>query len=102
MPTWFDTHAHLDDFAADGTLDAVLSRAAAAGVTRICAMEDMPERTISTPGRDAAKRMAQLGMDMDGSWERKRRAASSGIRASVPPFTGSMTMMGLLCLRATS
>ena len=30
MPTWFDTHAHLDDFAADGTLDAVFSRAAAA------------------------------------------------------------------------
>ena len=42
MPTWFDTHAHLDDFAADGTLDAVLSRAAAAGVTRICAMGGSP------------------------------------------------------------
>ena len=43
MPHWYDTHAHLDDFAAVGTLDAVLSRAAAAGVTRVCAMGGSPD-----------------------------------------------------------
>ena len=34
----FDTHAHFDTFDADGTTDAVLSRAAAAGVARLCAV----------------------------------------------------------------
>ncbi len=34
----FDTHAHFDPFVADGTVDAVLGRAAAAGVDRICAV----------------------------------------------------------------
>ena len=34
----FDTHAHFDSFAAEGTVDAVLARAAAAGVARICAV----------------------------------------------------------------
>ena len=34
----FDTHAHFDPFVADGTLDAVLARAAAAGVARMCAV----------------------------------------------------------------
>ncbi|MBR3581938.1 MAG: TatD family hydrolase [Kiritimatiellae bacterium] len=43
MPLWYDTHAHLDDFAAAGTLDAVLARAAAAGVTRVCAMGGSPD-----------------------------------------------------------
>ena len=43
MPHWYDTHAHLDDFAAAGTLDAVLARAAAAGVTRVCAMGGSPD-----------------------------------------------------------
>jgi len=35
---FFDTHAHFDSFEKDGTVEAVLSRAAAAGVTRMCAV----------------------------------------------------------------
>ena len=34
----FDTHAHLDGFAAEGTVEAVLARAQAAGVACICAV----------------------------------------------------------------
>ena len=34
----FDTHAHFDGFAAEGTVGEVLSRAWAAGVERICAV----------------------------------------------------------------
>ena len=34
----FDTHAHFDPFAADGSVGAVLARAAAAGVARMCAV----------------------------------------------------------------
>lgn len=34
----FDTHAHFDSFAAEGSVGAVLSRAAAAGVERMCAV----------------------------------------------------------------
>ena len=62
----------------------------------------MPERTIITPGRLAANRMAQEAGDRDGSRSRNRRSASGGTWARVPPLTGSMTMTGLLCLRATS
>ena len=35
---WFDTHAHFDAFAAEGSVAAVLARAAAAGVERMCAV----------------------------------------------------------------
>ena len=70
MPTWFDTHAHLDDFAADGTLDAVLHRAAAAGVTRICAMGGSPAAN-ALAARLAAERpetlVAAVGLDRDQS-----------------------------------
>jgi TatD DNase family protein len=34
----FDTHAHFDSFAAEGTVATVLQRAVAAGVARICAV----------------------------------------------------------------
>ncbi len=34
----FDTHAHFDSFAAEGSVGAVLSRAAVAGVERMCAV----------------------------------------------------------------
>ena len=34
----FDTHAHFDGFEAEGTVPAVLARAAAAGVARMCAV----------------------------------------------------------------
>ena len=45
---------------------------------------------------------AQEAGDRDGSRSRNRRSASGGTWARVPPLTGSMTMTGLLCLRATS
>ena len=68
MPVWFDTHAHLDGFAADGTLDAVLSRAAGAGVTRICAMGGSPAAN-ALAARLAAGRpdtlVAAVGLDRD-------------------------------------
>ena len=35
---FFDTHAHFDSFEKEGVVDAVLSRAATAGVTRMCAV----------------------------------------------------------------
>ncbi len=35
---FFDTHAHFDTFEAEGTVAAVLERAAAAGVARMCAV----------------------------------------------------------------
>ena len=34
----FDTHAHFDGFAAEGRVAAVLARAAAAGVEKMCAV----------------------------------------------------------------
>ena len=43
MPPWFDTHAHLDAFAADGTLDDVLARASSSSVPYICAMGGSPD-----------------------------------------------------------
>lgn len=39
---FFDSHAHFDSFSADGSLPDVLSRAAAASVTRICAVGSEP------------------------------------------------------------
>ena len=38
MARLFDTHAHFDPFVADGSAEAVLDRAAAAGVARMCAV----------------------------------------------------------------
>ena len=37
-PRLFDTHAHFDTFAAEGSVAAVLARAAAAGVEKMCAV----------------------------------------------------------------
>lgn len=39
---------------------------------------------------------------MSGRTALNRPSASAGTFASVPPFTGSITITGLLCLRATS
>ena len=70
MLTWFDTHAHLDDFHAAGTLPAVLARAAAAGVTRICAMGGSPSAN-TLAARLAAENpttlIAAVGLDRDQS-----------------------------------
>ena len=62
----FDSHAHFDSFAADGSVAAVLSRAAAAGVARMCAVgsseasnalvarlaQDHPEALVAAVGYD--------------------------------------------------
>jgi TatD DNase family protein len=40
---FFDTHVHFDDFAADGSLAAVLERAAAAGIGKMIAIGGNPE-----------------------------------------------------------
>lgn len=40
---FLDTHVHFDDFVKDGTLDGVLERAAAAGVSRMLAVGGSPE-----------------------------------------------------------
>ena len=62
----FDTHAHFDTFAAEGTVAAVLERAAAAGVARMCAVgsseasnelvarlaQEHPEQLVAAVGYD--------------------------------------------------
>lgn len=40
---FFDTHVHFDDFVKDGTLEAVLERAEAAGVSKMIAVGGSPE-----------------------------------------------------------
>ena len=62
----------------------------------------MPDSTVMTPGRLAAKRMAQLATLELGSAAFSTLATCSGGLASMPPLTGSMMMTGLWCLRATS
>ena len=63
---------------------------------------DMPESTVRMPSSEATKRTAHEAQDMSGEASLIRRAASRGGFASLPPLTGSMTTMGLPCLRATS
>ena len=98
MPTWFDTHAHLDDFAADGTLDAVLSRAAAAGVTRICAMGGNPAAN-ALAARLAAERpetlVAAVGLDRDQSATPPDLPALRGLAQSSPATIRAIGEIGL-------
>ena len=67
-----------------------------------CASVDMPESTMNTPSSPAAKRIAQLGTLIAGSLALNSASACGGTLASVPPFTGSIIIIGLPCLRATS
>ncbi|NLG33951.1 MAG: TatD family hydrolase [Lentisphaerae bacterium] len=64
----FDTHAHFDTFEAEGSVAAVLSRAAAAGVERICAVGSS-EASNARVVRLAAERpeviVAAVGYDRD-------------------------------------
>ena len=55
----------------------------------------MPDRTVITPSRDAANRMAQDARDALGSALRKIYATGSGGLASMPPLTGSIMITGL-------
>ena len=64
----FDTHAHFDTFAADGTLDAVLARAAAAGVARMCAVgssEASNELVVRLAQAHPEALVAAVGYDRD-------------------------------------
>ena len=65
---WFDTHAHFDSFAADGSVAAVLARAAAAGVARMCAVgssEASNELVVRLAREHPAALVAAVGYDRD-------------------------------------
>ena len=64
----FDTHAHFDGFAAEGTVAAVLARAAAAGVERMCAVgssEASNELVVRLARENPATLAAAVGYDRD-------------------------------------
>ena len=98
MPTWFDTHAHLDDFAADGTLDAVLDHAASAGVTRICAMGGSPAAN-ALAARLAVERpdtlVAAVGLDRDQSTTPPDLPALRDLAQSSPATIRAIGEIGL-------
>ena len=71
-------------------------------LSAICSMFDMPESTASTPGSDAAKRMAHEAGEAAGLASLSRRSTSLGGFASLPPLTGSMITICLSWARATS
>lgn len=64
----FDSHAHLDDFEADGTLPAMLERAREAGVQRILAVGGTPSanlRAVQVARRHPDLVRATVGYDRD-------------------------------------
>ncbi len=65
---WFDTHAHFDSFAAEGTVGAVLARAGAAGVARMCAVgssEASNELVVRLAQEHPGTLVAAVGYDRD-------------------------------------
>ena len=65
---WFDTHAHFDSFAADGSVAAVLARAAAAGVARMCAVGSSAaanDLVVRLAREHPAALVAAVGYDRD-------------------------------------
>ena len=64
----FDTHAHFDPFAADGSVGAVLARAAAAGVARMCAVgssAESNELVVALAQAHPEALVAAVGYDRD-------------------------------------
>ena len=64
----FDTHAHFDTFAAEGTVAAVLARAAAAGVETMCAVgssEASNDLVVRLAREHPATLVAAVGYDRD-------------------------------------
>ena len=55
----------------------------------------MPERTVCTCGRALAQRSAHDGRLQSGCASRRGRSAAGVSRASLPPRTGSITMIGM-------
>ncbi|MCS6770918.1 MAG: TatD family hydrolase [Kiritimatiellae bacterium] len=68
MPTFFDTHAHLDTFDEDGSLHDVLDRARNAGVRRIVAIGGTPAanaRALSLTRENSDMLRAAVAYDRD-------------------------------------
>ncbi len=64
----FDTHAHFDGFASEGAVAAVLARAAAAGVAKICAVgssETSNELVVRLAQEHPGALLAAVGYDRD-------------------------------------
>jgi TatD DNase family protein len=64
----FDTHAHFDTFAAEGSVAAVLARAAAAGVAKMCAVgstEASNELVVRLAQEHPEALVAAVGYDRD-------------------------------------
>ena len=64
----FDTHAHFDSFAAEGSVAAVLARAAAAGVARMCAVGSSAaanELVVRLAAEHPERLVAAVGYDRD-------------------------------------
>lgn len=64
----FDTHAHFDGFAAEGSVAAVLARAAAAGVAKTCAVassEAANELVVRLAREHPGALIAAVGYDRD-------------------------------------
>ena len=68
----------------------------------ICSSLDMPDNTVATPGRDAAKRSAQDATEASGLIFFISASTSGDALAREPPLTGSITRKGMLYLRRTS
>jgi TatD DNase family protein len=78
--TLVDTHAHLDAFAESGELDAVLERAARAGVSRTIAIGGTPAANalaVSLPRRYPGRVWAAAGLDRD---QLNRETSVEGVR----------------------
>ena len=83
---WFDTHAHFDSFAADGSVAAVLARAAAAGVDRMCAVgssEASNDLVVRLAREHPAALVAAVGYDRD-QLDRPRDAEKLAALANDP------------------
>ena len=62
----------------------------------------MPLKIIKTLSSEAANRRAYDAGEASGLNSLNKSAASFGRFARVPPFTGSITIIGLPCLTAVS
>ena len=83
---WFDTHAHFDSFAAEGTVATVLARAAAAGVARMCAVgssEASNDLVVRLAREHPAALVAAVGYDRD-QLDRPRDAEKLAALANDP------------------
>ena len=62
----------------------------------------MPLNTHCSPSSVPPKRIAQEATERSGALAFNAFSTASGTIASPPPFTGSIMMTGLPCLRMTS